>query len=284
MQVTVRDLLGRWDYQRRSVPRVQMIDRELERIGLRTDPPLYDAGWIGNWVALVPIEKAGTNSAPPPAEQEVGLRVGQLKAARVEVMSVKREASLSEARTKMMLHDYSQLAVWNGRGSDVMAVTWESIAKAQLCRQKLTLSDAIVSARVVGLDDDLIPLIGTIANEGFVVVRRKDRELSGIITSADLSVEFETLAGPFFLLGEIERRLRRVIEGVFTPEEIREMRDVADRGRCGQSRRSELRGDCPSPRGSSTLRADWLACRPEARHRTAPPHPGNPQRSHALQP
>jgi predicted transcriptional regulator len=67
----------------------------------------------------------------------VGLRVGQLKAARVEVMSVKREASLSEARTKMMLHDYSQLAVWNGRGSDVMAVTWESIAKAQLCRQKL---------------------------------------------------------------------------------------------------------------------------------------------------
>ncbi len=183
-------------------------------------------------------------------------------------MSVKREASLSEARTKMMLHDYSQLAVWNGRGSDVMAVTWESIAKAQLCRQELTLSDAIVSARVVGLDDDLIPLIGTIANEGFVVVRRKDRELSGIITSADLSVEFETLAGPFFLLGEIERRLRRVIEGVFTPEEIREMRDVADRGRCGQSRRSELRGDCPSPRGSSTLRADWLACRPDARHRT----------------
>jgi restriction system protein len=231
LEMSVRDLLRRWDYQRRSVPRVERIDKELGRFGLRTEPPLYGAGWIENRVALVPLEAAGESHAPAPAEQEVGLRVGQLKAAGLVVAHVKREASLSEARTKMMLHDYSQLAVWNGRHSDVMAVTWESIAKAQLCQQDVTLKDATVPARVVDLDDDLIPLLSIIAKEGFVFVRGKDRDLCGIVTSADLSVEFETLAGPFFLIGEIERRLRRVVDTIFTRDEIQEMRKPSDDGR-----------------------------------------------------
>jgi predicted transcriptional regulator len=233
VELSVRDLLALWGFQRRSYPRVQRIDEELAGHGLRVDPALYEAGWIENRVGLVPL--AGTEGQATLKSQEIGLRVSQIESAQSGVESVKRESTLAEAQTLMMLNDYSQLAVWNGRGSEVMVVSWESVAKAQLCKSEATLADAIVPARSVGLEDDLVPLIATIANEDFVFVRSKNRELSGIITSADLSIAFETLAGPFFLLGEIERRLRRVVEQAFTADEIQAMRDPSDNGPAVQS-------------------------------------------------
>lgn len=128
----------------------------------------------------------------------------------------------------MLRHDYSQLAVMSGSRQLVGAVSWESMAKAAMVRPDLGLADATVPARLVRLGDPLIPVIGTIIETGFLFVDGDDRALAGIVTTADLSDQFATLANPFFLLGEIERRLRHVLSACFVPEDFARVRDPAD--------------------------------------------------------
>ena len=85
------------------------------------------------------------------------------------------------------------------------------MAKAALWKKDFTLVDAMVSVEPVGLDASLIELVPRINDVGFVLVRGEDSSLCGIVTSADLGVSFADLAKPFFLLGEVEKRLRYVL-------------------------------------------------------------------------
>lgn len=254
MQVTVRDLLAHWNYRKRGAMGMKIIERALSEYGLRTRPLLAEVASLDGHVTLV-----GVSSAVEP-EQEVGLRVGQLRSAQGGVMSIAREKTLREAQTLMMLHDYSQLAVSSGL-ADIRAVTWESIARAQLVRSDAELGDAAVPARAVELHDDLIPLISVIAAENFVFVRGKEKTLGGIVTAADLSREFENLASPFFLLSEIERRLRRVIERRFALEEIKAMVNATD-----TKRTVEGAGDLSFGEIVHHLEAGARRLRPAPRH------------------
>jgi hypothetical protein len=48
------------------------------------------------------------------------------------------------------------------------------------------------------------------------------------VTTADLSDEFARLATPFFLIGEIERRLRRAVDRIFSAGELSDIRNPQD--------------------------------------------------------
>jgi restriction system protein len=143
------------------------------------------------------------------------LRVGDLSAAHTGVSFVAPDASFELAQSLMLRDDYSQLAVLSGERNLRGAISWESIALARLRDSEAGLKDAIVSADPVDLNQDLLALIPRIVEDGFLFVLAADRTLSGIVTMADLSVEFSNLATPFFLLGEIERRLRRRVDECF---------------------------------------------------------------------
>lgn len=131
----------------------------------------------------------------------------------------------------MLRYDYSQLAVMSGARQLVGAVSWESIALASIRAPEFTLADATFAATAVDPGDDLIKLIPAIAERGFVFVRQQDRTLAGIVTTADLSIQFGALAGPFLLIGEIERRLRQVLSSHFEVSDLAKVRDPADTGR-----------------------------------------------------
>ena len=113
----------------------------------------------------------------------------------------------------------------------VGAVSWQSMAIAALGAREFDLATATVRATLVNPDDDLIRLIPTIIEEGFVFVMARDRTLGGIITTADLSEQFAALAKPFLLVGEIERRLRRVLSRRFEPSELKDAIDPKDSSR-----------------------------------------------------
>jgi hypothetical protein len=70
--------------------------------------------------------------------------------------------------------------------------------------------------------------ISRIVDEGFVFVRGPDNRVTGIVTTADLSQEFVDLARPFFLLGEIERRLRQAVDSHLSIDELNEAREPGD--------------------------------------------------------
>ncbi|MFG1834110.1 hypothetical protein [Micromonospora chersina] len=191
---------------------VAEIEADLSERGLTTRPA-FTAGWIDNLIELVPASpEPEPDDVPPieasrgaaavdavPAEEfpPVSLRVGDLESANRLVLSVGADETLAAAITKMLAHDYSQLAVFDTVGG-VRAVSWESIAKARLANRDATLLDTTVGVRVVDHDDDLLAEVGEIYNVGYVLVRGQDRvSITGIVTTAHLTQQFANMARPW---------------------------------------------------------------------------------------
>jgi CBS domain-containing protein len=193
---------------------------------LTTDPD-FTTGHIDNSIRLV---LSGSTDAQAESEPplEVSLKVGNLKAASQDVLTVGPTESLDRARTLMILKDYSQLAVASSPRSILGAISWESIGRRAISNQLRSVRDATVAALEVHLEDDLLPLLPRVADAGYVLVRARDNTLSGIITAADVTEEFDALASPFLLLGELERRLRLVLTERFEPGELAKYRAPED--------------------------------------------------------
>jgi CBS domain-containing protein len=218
LSVSVRRLIAYWGSAARGYRVVAKIRSELKAAGLTTQPD-FAKGHIDSHVLFVPLG-APTGEPSEADEAEVGLLVRSLQASTQGVTSVTPQASIGEARALMMLNDYSQLAVLSGPRSLRGAVSWESIAKSSASRDQIQLRDAIVPATLVRLSDALLPRLPTIAEVGYVFVQEPDNTLAGIITAADITLEFGSLAGPYFLLGEIERRLRRILDRHFSLDDF----------------------------------------------------------------
>ncbi|MFN8124666.1 MAG: CBS domain-containing protein [Thermoleophilia bacterium] len=116
------------------------VQAALDEYGLMTDPP-FTGGWIDNYVVvrLAPTSVTdGQDAIPEPApveaddEGHVGLTVQSLRSAGAGIVSVERNQDLNLARSLMLKHGYSQLAVMSGRRKLIGAVSWESMAKAAL--------------------------------------------------------------------------------------------------------------------------------------------------------
>jgi len=252
--LTVRELLSIWGAKRRGYWIVEQIERDLAEARVTTAPSFID-GWIDNSVTLIPLTKAtgrpaGANTTAEVVEAtdaslpEVALRVGGLPSANITVASVEQGATLLRAQSIMMRHDYSQLAVMSGPRTLRGAVTWESIAQARIRNPGADLRAATVSAETVTAGDDLLSQIPRIMRAGFVFVVAPDRTLQGIVTTADLSQQFADLAGPFFVLAEIERRLRRIIDRTFSADDLRAAADPADSSRQPESADHLTIGEC----------------------------------------
>ena len=80
----------------------------------------------------------------------------------------------------------------------------------------------------VKAEDDLLAAIPVIVAEGFAFVRDGKNNLTGVVTTADLSHTFVGLTGPFLQIAEIERRLRKIIDqkladGSFTQADLQDV-------------------------------------------------------------
>lgn len=234
VSLPVRELLTIWGYRARTYESVARINRDLSAAGLHCEPDLTEAP--SGSVVLVgapaptsaPEAEEGPEGDPPAGTDEplqlppVALLVRDIPSATDRVVSVTPQDSLGKAQALMSAHDYSQLPVmssdWDLRG----AVSWQSIAKASLINPNIELRHATMPMpTVVHADDDLLDQIDLIYRDDFVFVRESDGMISGIVTTADLTLRFRDLTTPFFELGEIERRMRRCINRSFTPDQLR---------------------------------------------------------------
>lgn len=224
-QMTVRELIGLWGAGRRWSTVNERIVAALNIHGLTTDPDFTSVG-LDQTIKLVGAD-GGSGQAPPITEPAT-LRVGNLPSATGGIESVTANDSLLTAQTKMWTNDYSQLAVLNGTRNLKGAISWESIARARLRKPKAELKDCVVDAVEVKVDTPLLEAIRIVASSEFVFVRESDNTVSGIVTTMDLSDQFSALAGPFLVLGEIERLLRIPLDRNFTIDELTEAVDPDD--------------------------------------------------------
>jgi CBS domain-containing protein len=237
VELTIRDLLAIWGYKARTYESVARIQHDLAAAGLRCSPAL-DEGDGGSVVRVgpaaasagdVPDADGMTDAAEAEAEDQdttlvlppAALLVRHIPSAVCDVVSVRPNESLATAQARMSAHEFSQLPILAGPRDLKGAVSWRSIAQTRLSKTQITLADVTRNAQVVSVDDELLSRIGIIYDADFVFVKGEDDRICGIVTTADLTAAFRDLTTPFFQLGEIERRLRRCIDRVFSPDELR---------------------------------------------------------------
>ncbi|WP_184503155.1 CBS domain-containing protein [Streptomyces botrytidirepellens] len=218
----VRELLGWWGEYGRGVV-TEKIETALANHSLVTVPPFTQVS-LDTAVQLqrAPVEEAPGDGAPARDDldgdeerpvREPGPTVGTIVSAMGEVVSVSPQATLENAVTLLLLNDFSQLPVIAGRQLKG-AVTWKSIAQARHRKADCTLIDAVVDAREVRFDHDLVDVLPVLADTDFLLVRGARGEI-GILTVADVALAYGTQATPFLLIGELDRRLRAVITDRF---------------------------------------------------------------------
>jgi CBS domain-containing protein len=228
-QITVRELLAFWGAKERG-DQVSQIEADLANHGLVTSPS-FRAVTLDTLVSLTTppdeAEAEATATVGPPdaddlpvAEDDEGdddlnvrLTVGNLSPLK-GVESVGPSSTLHEAITKMVLNDYSQLAVLNGPRNLRGALTWRSIAQAMHQRPDATVADAISThVEVVTYDRDLFEVLPTLQQHEFVFVMDVSNAVMGIVTTADVAQRYGEMATPFFQLGELDQTLRWILKG-----------------------------------------------------------------------
>lgn len=150
-------------------------------------------------------------------------RVRVLAAATSGVVHINPTAPLQDAVTKMLLNDFSQLPVINGR-KFVGVISWKSIGARMVLRAPHGLvKDCVEAAETISPDAPLLSAVDRVAADDYAVVQQRDGTVVGIVTASDFSVQFKSIAEPFLLIGEIERGVRDILGSRFSVEELRDV-------------------------------------------------------------
>ncbi len=224
-RISVRELLKLWEAADRG-DQVSQIEADLANHGLLTSPS-FRAVTLDTVVSLTTPSDEAERSATT-GDTEIGdirvvendegdddlnvrLTVGNLSPL-AGVESVGPNSPLEEATTKMLLNDYSQLAVLSGPRGLRGAVTWRSVAQAMQQKSVASVADAIdPQAEVVPYDRDLFQVLPILQQREFVFVQDETKAVKGIVTTADVAHRYGEMATPFFQLGELDQTLRWVV-------------------------------------------------------------------------
>lgn len=245
--LTLRELLGMFGQGRRSAPVNQKIQRALSDQNLRTEPHFRTAG-IDDELTLISLKVEAESEASAEEQEEEREIIGRdldresylyrvsrfvtnatdenMKQKMEQgVTSVDRDAKLEKAATLMMTNNYSQLPVMQGVREPEGLISWESVGRAfALDRQPEHVRDCMEDdVKVVGEDDPIFDLIDTVRTHEVALVQDNEKKIVTLFTAADLADLYKDLSQPFIFLGEIEHRIRGLLEsGEFTEEELQE--------------------------------------------------------------
>ena len=149
-----------------------------------------------------------------------------------KILTIARDKTVKEAITMMMTHDYSQLPVTqNMRDIDGM-ISWRSMGQARARGATCEfVRECTESVPMLDQDAPFLEAVDIITEKEVVLVLGTDRKIVGIVTTADLGLEYHHKAAPFLLLGEIEDHIRVLINQSFSVDEIRQSRYPPDDNR-----------------------------------------------------
>lgn len=230
--MTVRQLLGVWNASSRNSAVVKVIRSDLAQFGLSTSPP-FTEGSIDTDVEVLSLGSAPETPLTPravlqnrsledvEASAPLTLDVGAIPSASRLPVRIRLEDDLSFAMSCMLVDDLDQLPVVDSEGHCLGAVTWKTIGASHLSREAPAVADCLDrTARTAGLGDPLLDWVDYISRTGFVFVAKANGVLCGMVTTSDVTRRFGQEMRPYTLLKEVERRLRRRIDEVFSSEEL----------------------------------------------------------------
>lgn len=223
-KVTPRELFWFFYFEKRTKGNRFWVNKFLNENQLEVVPD-YMAVWIDEKITLRHKKRAKSKKSVEPIQ-----RIQLLDSANKPPITVSREATLKEAMTLMMMHNFSQLPVMTGTRTVHGVITWETIGYGLTNRCDSDLVKDFISNDITILDYEtpLLDAISIILKKEFVLVQKSDKSISGIVTLADISAQFLTVSEPFLLLEQIENHIRQILDGKFLVKELREFCKIGD--------------------------------------------------------
>jgi CBS domain-containing protein len=227
-EIPVREFLGYWGYKRRGATITKAIEKELNNRGLVSFPEIAKADYYGS------VKILDRRDMSADADVEIGWPISSVLDVERQLTFVGKDTSLAKVETLMVMHNFSQIPVLSNSKRELYgSVTWKSLARWPSSREDSTAKQAMdTDNHTVRSSDNLIDHIGLIIVNEFVYIQSPSNEYVGILTSTDLAESFLATSGPFIKIGEIEHRIRLlvdqlplpVIQGAKLPSDIQ--RDV----------------------------------------------------------
>lgn len=195
--------------------------------------PDFGNVWFYDPIEIIPKPKVKAGNENDDYEIDPIPRISKLNAANLDkeledgkglgLISVTRDTSIKEAITLMILHDFSQLPIFsNPKGEIDGMISWKSIGRSlSLGKKCTTANDCKEDITVLKYETPLFEAVKDVLEQEVVLVRKKDKTISGIITATDIGEEFISLAEPFLFIEQIENHIRKLLHEKFSPEEIK---------------------------------------------------------------
>ncbi|MDO7875614.1 CBS domain-containing protein [Hymenobacter sp. ASUV-10] len=163
------------------------------------------------------------------ANNDPTYRISKLEAAGIPPVSVSPNDTLECAITLMLSNNFSQLPVMTSEREVKGVISWFSIAtRLALGKEGLVVKDLMEPHQEMRESDSIFSAISIVNQHDYVLVRDGEKRITGMVTAADLNHQFQNLAEPFLLLGEIENQIRRFIDNKFTSGELEAAKNPAD--------------------------------------------------------
>ncbi len=231
--VTIRKFLSWFGAQRRTVLNVQYINGELVKVGVHTIPDYLNI-WVDTPITFeldkfddagkqidkeveVEVDKEdphfeADDMSLKSSSERLSYKIGKLAAANNAPVSVKPNATLKEAITIMIARNLSQLPIMTNERDVKGVVSWASIGTRLIAgKEGVDVQFYMDEHHEVSASSSLFDGIKIIIEHNYVLVRSTDRKITGIVTSNDISEQFEEISTPFLLIGDIENNLRHLI-------------------------------------------------------------------------
>ncbi|MBO4164082.1 CBS domain-containing protein [Micromonospora antibiotica] len=236
--IRVPALLEMFGERVRNYQTVPLIQEALHEVGLDTHPSFTTCG-LKTDMLIVP--QAAVPFVEEEAEEEVQtgtlpqqpLRIGDVPSARAGIDSVTSKSSLRSAVYTMRVKNYSQLPVIDGLADLKGVVTWDSItARYEIGETSPTLAKSMVrdGIPVAEVHQELFTRLPEIRRHGYLLVRENSGVFVGIITGSDIAKRFHNIALPFFLVGEIEFRLRKCLGPKLAGDSVKKLKGESHSG------------------------------------------------------
>jgi CBS domain-containing protein len=195
--------------------------------------PDFGSAWFYGEIEIRPKPKVAAGKTIGDADDtDPTPRLSLLKAANLNkvkeagagsgLISINRDTPLNEAITLMIMNDFSQLPILSGQREVDGIVSWKSIGMAislgKTCR---TVSDCKDEAAILAYDEPLFSAVGVVLQKEVVLVRGKDKTITGIVTITDIGEQFIAMAEPFLIIEQIENHIRKILDQKFSTEELK---------------------------------------------------------------
>ncbi|WP_229845673.1 CBS domain-containing protein [Streptomyces atratus] len=235
-QIPVLELMAMFGTRLRNDLTVPRVEQALKDVGLATLPYFANCNNRAD-IHMVPWQQAAPQESAEDADDETAddaeelpsgglparpLRIGDIPSAVGGLFSVTPDTALTEVTYLMRTKKYSQIPVIEGGSTLHGVVTWSSVAKVYETTSAAVLAEAMVEdAPVVDVRHDFFTLLPRVSDDDYLLVRANNGTFCGIVTAADITDRFGTTAWPFFVVGEIESRLRKCLGAKLDADAIR---------------------------------------------------------------